>query len=110
MAHQYVDGWANPTKPLMGQHFVPLPRARYRRSATGIPTAREAVTESDSSAHREAAGTDRNLTSTSPGPMAAAQRLMLKYNVESITEAGAYSFRHLGEPTGRVSEALRTSR
>jgi hypothetical protein len=40
--------------------------------------------------------------------MAAAQRLMLKYNVESVSRAQAvYAFRHLGVPTGRVSEALR---
>ena len=38
--------------------------------------------------------------------MAAAQRLMLKYNLsECETEAGrAYTFRHVGRPTGRVSE------
>jgi len=38
--------------------------------------------------------------------MAAAQRLMLKHNIDSVharAERG-YTFRHLGEPTGRVSE------
>jgi hypothetical protein len=41
--------------------------------------------------------------------MSAAQRLMLKYNVDSIKDpAGrAYAFRHIGEPTGRVGEAAR---
>lgn len=41
--------------------------------------------------------------------MAAAQRLMLKYNLDAA-EARAprgYGFRHLGQPTGRVSEAER---
>ena len=41
--------------------------------------------------------------------MAAAQRLMLKYNVE-LQHAGAarrYGFRHLGEPSGRVGESDR---
>jgi hypothetical protein len=38
--------------------------------------------------------------------MAEAQRLMLKHNVEA-TARSAYSFRHLGTPTGRVSEAER---
>jgi hypothetical protein len=35
--------------------------------------------------------------------MAEAQRLMLKHNV-AATAASPYSFRHLGEPTGRVAE------
>ena len=41
--------------------------------------------------------------------MAAAQRLMLKYNV-ALKTAGTlqeYAFRHLGEPSGRVGEAER---
>lgn len=38
--------------------------------------------------------------------MAQAQRLMLKYNLEA-PPPGAYAFRHLGTPTGRVSEAER---
>jgi hypothetical protein len=41
--------------------------------------------------------------------MAAAQRLMLKYNLEECTRAVArdYVFRHVGKPTGRVYEAPR---
>src|SRR4029077_4252276 len=42
--------------------------------------------------------------------MAAAQRLMLKYNVELQQHAcGArrYGFKHLGEPSGRVGESER---
>jgi hypothetical protein len=41
--------------------------------------------------------------------MNAAQRLMLKYNLEALAQgtAGSYGFRHLGEPTGRVSESQR---
>jgi len=42
--------------------------------------------------------------------MNAAQRLMLKHNLESIGDGRrgkAYGFRHLGKPTGRVSEAER---
>jgi predicted SprT family Zn-dependent metalloprotease len=40
---------------------------------------------------------------------AAAQRLMLKYNLDARTRAGVrdYAFRHLGRPTGRVQEAER---
>jgi predicted SprT family Zn-dependent metalloprotease len=39
--------------------------------------------------------------------MSAAQRLMLKHNLESIADPRrphAYGFRHLGKPTGRVTE------
>jgi len=38
-----------------------------------------------------------------------AQRLMLKYNLENIgsVHARAYAYRHLGAPTGRVTEAER---
>jgi hypothetical protein len=44
--------------------------------------------------------------------MAAAQRLMLKYNLEHVAQAAAtsrpsYGFRHLGSPSGRVGEAER---
>jgi len=41
--------------------------------------------------------------------MNAAQRLMLKYNIESAPRAGpaGYGFRHLGVPTGRVGESQR---
>lgn len=38
--------------------------------------------------------------------MAEAQRLMLKHNVEA-TARSSYSYRHLGEPTGRVTESDR---
>ncbi|MCA9598703.1 MAG: DUF2786 domain-containing protein [Myxococcales bacterium] len=41
--------------------------------------------------------------------MSAAQRLMLKHNIDSIAHGrrGSYTFRHLGEPSGRVGEAAR---
>src|SRR4051812_11016388 len=38
--------------------------------------------------------------------MAEAQRLMLRHNVD-VTVRSSYSFRHLGTPTGRVTEAER---
>ena len=39
----------------------------------------------------------------------AAQRLMLKHNIDLVTAGGprSYGFRHLGKPTGRVSESER---
>lgn len=41
--------------------------------------------------------------------MSAAQRLMLKYNLEHVSAKTArrYAFRHLGAPTGRVTESER---
>lgn len=41
--------------------------------------------------------------------MSAAQRLMLKYNVEAVQNRtqSAYTYRHLGAPTGRISESQR---
>lgn len=38
--------------------------------------------------------------------MSAAQRLMLKHNIEAAVSGGvaSYAFRHLGQPSGRVSE------
>jgi len=41
--------------------------------------------------------------------MNAAQRLMLKHNVDTISTrtTGSYSFRHLGKPSGRVDESQR---
>jgi hypothetical protein len=41
--------------------------------------------------------------------MSAAQRLMLKYNIENVLKGGAhaYGFRHLGAPSGRIHESQR---
>ncbi len=39
--------------------------------------------------------------------MAAAQRLMLKYNIEAPPARDGYVFRHLGVPTGRIEESER---
>lgn len=41
--------------------------------------------------------------------MAAAQRLMLKHNIDSVNARAerGYTFRHVGEPTGRVTESER---
>jgi hypothetical protein len=41
--------------------------------------------------------------------MSAAQRLMLKYNLEAVLEGSArsYDFKHLGTPNGRIGESQR---
>jgi hypothetical protein len=114
MAHQYVDEVLGQSdEAAHGPAFRALCRERgIDASATGIPTARDAVTGNPRLLERIAkllALAESPNEHEAQAAMAAAQRLMLKYNVESITQAGrAYSFRHLGEPTGRVSEALRT--
>lgn len=43
----------------------------------------------------------------SQAAMRAAQKLILKYNIDEVSRGGDCSFRHLGRPTGRVSEAER---
>jgi hypothetical protein len=116
MAHQYVY-------EVLGAHDETAHGPAFRRvcaergidaRATGAPV----VGEGDAS-HEERAALEkiaRLLTlASSPNEheaqaaMAAAQRLMLKYNLEISTksETRDYYFRHLGKPTGRVYEAQR---
>lgn len=114
MAHQYVDEVLRLTDEAPhGEAFRRVCEARgIDASATGLPLADEAsearsrridqVTKllrlaKSSDAHEAAAATS------------AAQRLMLKYNLTEH-ESGpthGYSHRHLGQPTGRVTEAER---
>lgn len=116
MAHQYVDEVLGQSEEAAhGPAFRALCRERgIDPSATGIPVAKEAVSGDARLLERIAkllALAESPNEHEAQAAMAAAQRLMLKYNVEQVTapRAGrAYSFRHLGEPTGRVSEALRT--
>jgi uncharacterized protein DUF2786/SprT-like family protein len=116
MAHQYV--WE-----VLGAHEETAHGPAFRRvcaergidaRANGIPV----VGEHDHSVEERAAleKIARLLTlANSPNEneaqaaMAAAQRLMLKYNLEESTrsETRDYCFRHLGKPTGRVYEAPR---
>ncbi len=113
MAHQYVDEVLRvEDETAHGNAFREVcARWGIDARAAGVPTASEddgrarviervarllALAESPNVHEAEAA-------------MAAAQRLMLKYNVALQTSGGArnYGFRHLGEPSGRVGEAER---
>ncbi len=113
MAHQYVDEVLKvKDETAHGNAFREVcKRWGIDASAAGVPESKEddarsrviervarllALAESPNQHEAEAA-------------MAAAQRLMLKYNVE-LQHAGAtrrYGFKHLGEPSGRVGESDR---
>jgi hypothetical protein len=113
MAHQYVDEVLKvKDETAHGNAFREVcKRWGIDASAAGVPEAKEddararviervarllALAESPNQHEAEAA-------------MSAAQRLMLKYNVE-LQHAGAtrrYNFKHLGEPSGRVGESDR---
>lgn len=110
MAHQYVlevlkvEGEAP-----HGPTFSALcSRLGIDARATGLPSV-ERTSEADRVLDRIA-----KLLALASSPseheaqaaMSAAQRLMLKYNLETAGSR-AYAFRHLGKPTGRVTEAER---
>jgi len=113
MAHQYVDevlGLLDETAH--GPAFREVCRARgIDQRAAGVPAAARS--------EREGRALDRvaKLLALAASPdeheaqaaALAAQRLMLKYNIALDAEGATrrYGFRHLGEPTGRVSEAER---
>lgn len=117
MAHQYVQ-------EVLGQPDDSMHGATFRRvceergidaSAAGVPFAKDSG---------ETNGVDQHLLSRiakllalaessneheAQAAMSAAQRLMLKYNIDLAVsgQAPAHAFKHLGEPTGRVSESQR---
>ena len=114
MAHQYVD-------EVLGQPDDAMHGAAFRRvcaergidaSAAGVPAVREANSVDQHLLERIAkllALAESSNEHEAQAAMSAAQRLMLKYNIDLAVSgrAPAHAFRHLGEPTGRVSEAQR---
>jgi hypothetical protein len=97
MAHQYVD-------EILGARDESAHGPAFRRvcaergidgRSSGAPHAPD----------REASSNEHEAQAA----MAAAQRLMLKYNLEACThsEGRDYCFRHVGKPSGRVYEAPR---
>ncbi len=114
MAHQYVDEVLKvKDESAHGNAFREVcKRWGIDAAAAGVP---EATKESDDRARviervaRLLALAESPNVHEAEAAMAAAQRLMLKYNVE-LQHAGQtrrYGFRHLGEPSGRVAEADR---
>ncbi|MBN2196336.1 MAG: DUF2786 domain-containing protein [Polyangiaceae bacterium] len=113
MAHQFVDEvLGHQDETAHGPAFREVCRTRgIDQRATGLPAS--ATTDSD---HRALERIAKLLAlAASPNEheaqaaALAAQRLMLKYNIEIESQGAArrYGFRHLGKPTGRVSEAER---
>ena len=114
MAHQYVDEvLGQPDDAMHGAVFRGVCEERgIDASAAGVPgkgagspvdqhllsrIAKLLALASSSNEHEAQAA------------MSAAQRLMLKYNIDLAVsgQRPAHGFRHLGEPTGRVNEAQR---
>jgi len=114
MAHQYVDevlgaGAEGPHGPLF--RSVCDERGIDAR-ALGLPSARSGDTPEGRVLERVAkllalAGSPN--AHEAQAAMSAAQRLMLKYNIEALlaSDSHHYHFRHLGTPSGRVAESQR---
>jgi hypothetical protein len=113
MAHQFVD-------EVLGVRDEPAHGPAFRRvcsergidaRASGAPSPGEPVTSSpvlERIAKLLALAESPN-EHEAQAAMSAAQRLMLKHNIEAAVSgsAASYCFRHLGKPTGRVSETER---
>ena len=114
MAHQYVD-------EILGQPDDAMHGTEFRRvctergidaSAAGIPQTDAAKAVDQHLLERIAkllALAESSNEHEAQAAMSAAQRLMLKYNIDLAVSGrqAAYGFRHLGEPSGRVNEAQR---
>jgi hypothetical protein len=113
MAHQYVH-------EVLGQHDESAHGPAFRRvcaergfdaRAQGVPTAASDGSQSailSKVAHLLSLAQSQN-EHEAQAAMNAAQRLMLKHNLTEVRREHRddYCFRHLGVPTGRVSEAER---
>ncbi len=116
MAHQYVG-------EILGEQGETAHGPRFRAvcerlgidaAASGMPIPTQAATQSE---HGKVGERIARLLALAESPnvheaeaaMAAAQRLLLKHNIElrSARTAHGYSWKHLGEPTGRTTESDR---
>ncbi len=116
MAHQYVSESLGETgETPHGPRFRAVcDKLGIDAAAAGIPTGPRSDTRED---HRKIAERIAKLLALAESPnvheaeaaMAAAQRLLLKHNVElrQARTAQGYAWKHLGAPTGRTSEADR---
>jgi hypothetical protein len=114
MAHQYAHEVLGATEeaPHGAAFRAVCERLGIDAQAAGMPRAQEGPESED----RVVARIAKLLAlAESPNPheaeaaMAAAQRLMLKHNLDQVAVRAprAYGFRHLGVPTGRTTEAQR---
>jgi hypothetical protein len=115
MAHQYVDQVLGLGDE--GPHGAAFRRVCQERAidfrASGMPSSTSAVAGGEARiveriAKLLALAKSSNVHEAEVA-MATAQRLMLKYNVELVAHGASarYGFRHLGEPTGRLTESRR---
>ena len=118
MAHQYVHEILGRTdESAHGPAFQAVcARMGIDASAAGLPAepSREAAEEDDDRSRqlrriaRLLSLAESQNIHEAESAMQEAQRLLLKYNLEVPTTDGRrYSFRHLGQPRGRVDEHLR---
>lgn len=114
MAHQYVhDVMRVHDETAHGPAFRHVCEKRgIDHKATGLPEHPSAPSTEDRALERVAkllALAESSSEHEAQAAMNAAQRLMLKYNLEHVAAKTArrYAFRHLGVPTGRVTESER---
>lgn len=115
MAHQYVhEVLGKSDESAHGPAFRELcDRLGIDASAAGMPAASGTTPEDLRVLERIArllALAESANVHEAQAAMNAAQRLMLKHNLENLAgtrRPSGYGFRHLGKPTGRVSEAER---
>ncbi len=112
MAHQYVDEvLGNPDGKAHGEVFRKVCSDRgIDAAARGVPNGAHRTSEETRVLERVSkllALAESSNLHEAQAAMSAAQRLMLRHNIESATQAGAYGFRHLGAAKGRRSPAER---
>ncbi len=111
MAHQFVyEGLQVTGEPPHGPTFQSVcERLGIDGRAAGLPHAEAAVPGIVDRIVKLLALSNSDNQHEAEAAMLAAQRLMLKYNVEAVQSGKTrhYDFVHLGEPTGRVSESDR---
>lgn len=114
MAHQYVDEVLR--EGAEGPHGPSFRRVCEERGidarSLGLPVAQRGDTPEGRVLERVAkllALAESPNAHEAQAAMSAAQRLMLKYNIDALLASGAhhYAFRHLGKPSGRVEESQR---
>ncbi len=113
MAHQFVDEVLERTdETAHGPAFQDVCAARgIDPRASGVPDSAPSPTETralERVAKLLALAESPNEHEAHAATLAA-QKLMLKYNIDQVTmgRPRGYAFRHLGRPTGRVGEASR---
>lgn len=112
MAHQYAD-------EVLGVHDEAAHGSTFRRicAERGIDARAAGAPRAEHTAEEHVLERVAKLLALAESPneheaqaaMSAAQRLMLKHNLDSLTRSTrpVYDFRHLGAPSGRIGESQR---